>query len=364
LLFLFLFVFIHMCGNIPIPYGPCPFCYEPYHNVRNCPSLRQISNDIFGHKNTPPSQPGNDRYSDSSNPTWSQQSNLSWQAQFPGNPAPQFYDHSYSYPYQQYQEEPPSQTMAALKETMAASEEIMAASTEASARLERTMLAFLSEAEEDRQEFARINNSITQSYEKMDVHFKQMMDILKEEKCQGQLVANLNEYYMENECIYYHEQTTTTPRNEETVKENFCEPSLEDPLGEHFDQFCEQAVVENQVDEMKEEQIEDLEEPHQEKEESTKTFSTLALIPETPRAQERSLLELPNEQIEDIKIEKLPESSSYFIPVQDEKLFEKTQNGPPLYTDNWNPFAMGRHHSLWCKKRKDWCFKFKVPKSG
>jgi hypothetical protein len=58
-------------------------------------------------------------------------------------------------------------------------------------------------------------------------------------------------------------------------------------------------------------------------EESTKTFLTLVLIPETPRGQERSLLELPNEQIEDIKIEKLPESS-YFIPVHGEKLFEKT----------------------------------------
>jgi hypothetical protein len=177
-------------------------------------------------------------------------------------------------------------------------------------------------------------------------------------------VANPNEYYMENECIYYHEQTTTTPRNEENVEENFCEPSLEDPLGERFDQFCEQAVVENQVDERKEEQTEDLEEPHQEKEESTKTFSTLALIPETPRGHERSLLELPNEQIEDIKIEKLLESSSYFILVHDEKLFEKTQSGLPLYTDIWNPPAMGINHSLWYKRRKDWCFKFKVPQSG
>jgi hypothetical protein len=149
-----------------------------------------------------------------------------------------------------------------------------------------------------------------------------MMDILKEEKYQGQLMENPNEYYMENECIYYHEQTTTTPRNEENVEENFCEPSLEDPLGEHLDQFCEQAAVENQVYARKEEKIEDLEEPHQEKEESTKIFSTLALIPETPRGQEKSLLELPNEQIEDIKIEKLPESSSYFIPVHEEKLFE------------------------------------------
>jgi hypothetical protein len=110
------------------------------------------------------------------------------------------------------------------------------------ARIDRMMLARHSEAEEDRQEFARINNSITQSYEKMDAHFKQMMDILKEEKCQGQLVANPDKYYMEDECTYYHEQTTTTPRNEETIEENFCEPSLEDPLGEHFDQFYEQAV--------------------------------------------------------------------------------------------------------------------------
>jgi hypothetical protein len=81
----------------------------------------------------------------------------------------------------------------------------------------------------------------------MDAHFKQISDILKEEECQGQLVTNSNEYYMEDECTYYHEQAITL-RSEE--------------------------VVENQVDERKEEQIEVLGEPHQEKEESTKTFST------------------------------------------------------------------------------------------
>jgi hypothetical protein len=37
----------------------------------------------------------------------------------------------------------------------------------------------------------------------------------------------------------YHEhvQGTTTPGNEETVEEIFCEPSLEDPLEERFDQI-------------------------------------------------------------------------------------------------------------------------------
>jgi phage protein D len=78
------------------------------------------------------------------------------------------YDHSYSSPHQQHQEEPPSPKRSALEEAMA--------------RLERTMLAFLSEAKENRQKFARINNSITQSYEKMDAHFKQMMDIPQRRK--------------------------------------------------------------------------------------------------------------------------------------------------------------------------------------
>jgi hypothetical protein len=180
-----------------------------------------------------------------------------WPPQCQEEEPPPIYDHSYS--HQQYQEEPPSPAMVALQEAMVVS-------TEMSAALERTMSAFLIQAVEDRQEFERTNNSITQSYEKMDAHFEQMMDILKEEECQGQLAANPNEYYMEDEYTYYHEQTTTTLGNEENVEENFCEPSLEDHLGEHLDQFYEQAVIEIQVGERKEEQTEDLEEPHREKE--------------------------------------------------------------------------------------------------
>jgi hypothetical protein len=175
----------------------------------------------------------------------------------------------------------------------------------------------------------------------MDAHFKQISDILKEKKCQGQLVANRDEYYMEDECTYYHKQVVTL-RSEE--------------------------MVENRVDERKEEQTEVPQEPHHVKQESIETSSTLALILETPRGQERNMLELPNEQIEDIKIEKLPKFSSYFISVHesspDKKLFEKTHNCPPRYRDNWNPPAIGRIHSLWCKRRKDWCFKFKVPQSS
>jgi hypothetical protein len=97
---------------------------------------------------------------------------------------------------------------------------------------------------------------------------------------------------------------------------------------------------ENSKVEEEEKQIKVLGEPYWEKEESTKTSSTSAPIPKVPRVQERSLLGLYGEQIEDIKIEKLPEYSSYFILVHnsllDEKLFEKTQNGLPQSIDIWN----------------------------
>ena len=182
---------------------------------------------------------------------------------------------------------------------------------------------------------------------------------------------------MKEECTYYREQIITTPENEETVREMFSEPSLEDPLEELFAQFefdldlntiCEQdealwdSIPKNNKVEEEDEQIEVLEEPHREKEERTKISSTSAHFPDVPRAQERSRLGLCDEQIEGIKIEKLPKFSSYFIPVHDslldEKLFEKTQSGPSQYIDNWNPLDIGKIHSLWCKRRKDWCFKF------
>jgi hypothetical protein len=126
-------------------------------------------------------------------------------------------------------------------------------------------------------------------------------------------------------------KTTTTPGNEETVEEMFSEPSLEDPLEEHFAQFefdldhdmirkqakglLDSTPKNNKVEE--EEQTKVLEESYREKEESTKTSSTSTPILEVPRAQERSRMRLCDEQIENIEIEKLPKYSSYFIPVYD-----------------------------------------------
>ena len=101
------------------------------------------------------------------------------------------------------------------------------------------MSTYVSQAKEDKRSFEGMKNSLMQSFERMEAHFKQISDILKEEECQGQLVANPNEYYMEDECTYYHEQVVTL-RSEE--------------------------VVENQVDKRKEEKFEVPQEPHREKE--------------------------------------------------------------------------------------------------
>jgi hypothetical protein len=109
-----------MWGGTPTPLGPCSYCRNPFHHVRNCPSTRQFCNYSYGHMNTSFSRLRDDNYFDSYNPTWSQKSNISWQAQDPGIHAPQFhglqhqsyqqfYDHecsSQSASQQQYQAEP------------------------------------------------------------------------------------------------------------------------------------------------------------------------------------------------------------------------------------------------------------------
>jgi len=80
-----------------------------------------------------------------------------------------------------------------------------------------------------------------------------------------------------------------------------------------------------------------------------------------PRGQDISLLGLLEEPKETIKVEKFLEYSPYFTPVHDslpdEKLFENTQRDLPRYVDIRNYLSVGK---FWSKRRKDWCFKFKL----
>lgn len=138
----------------------------------------------------------------------------------------------------------------------------------------------------------------------------------------------------------YHEQAIPTLRSEE--------------------------VVENQEEEGKKEQIEVTQNLHREKgkEVSTEASSASTPILELPRGHESSQLGLLDEHTEVIKVEKLSKYFSHSILVHDslpvEKLFANSQSDLHRSVNIRNNPSIDRIHSLWSKRRKDWCFKFKL----
>jgi hypothetical protein len=86
---------------------------------------------------------------------------------------------------------------------------------------------------------------------------------------------------------------------------------------------------------------------------STEASSTSTPIPELPRGHENSLLGLLDEQTEVINVEKLFKYSPHSIPVH-------SQSDLPRSVNIRNYLSIGRIHSLWSKRRKDWYFKFKL----
>jgi hypothetical protein len=120
---------------------------------------------------------------------------------------------------------------------------------------------------------------------------------------------------MVDESTSYHEQIITTLKNGE--------------------------VVETHMENRKEEQIEAPKALHRAKgkELSTEALSLSTLILKTPYEPRAPIL------VHD----SLP----------DEKLFENIQRDLPRYADIQNYLYVGKIYSLWSKRRKDWCFKFK-----
>jgi len=189
-----------------------------------------------------------------------------------------------------------------------------------------------------------------QAIAKLEAQREQMTKQIEEEKLQRQSVVNLDGHYVVDENTY-HEQAITTMNNGE--------------------------VVDTHGEERKEEQIEAPQALHWAKREevSTEALSSPTLILETPyeprahiacdlpRGQESSLLGILEEQKETIKVENFLVYSPYSTPVHDslpdEKLFENTQRDLPQYAGIRNYLSVGKLYSLWSKRRKDWCFKFK-----
>jgi hypothetical protein len=125
-------------------------------------------------------------------------------------------------------------------------------------------------------------------------------------------------------------------------------------------------VIENHKEEGKEEQIEVTHDLHREKgkEVSTEDSSSSTPILKLPRGHENCLLLLLDKQNVVIKAEKLSKYSPYSILVHDslsdEKLFENSQSDLPISVKIRNYLSVGIIHSLWSKRRKYWCFKFKL----
>jgi len=101
-------------------------------------------------------------------------------------------------------------------------------------------------------------------------------------------------------------------------------------------------MVVTHVENRKEEQVEGPKALHRAKgdEVNTKAPSSSTLI-----------LETPYEPWDPIPIHN---------SLPDEKLFENTQRDLPRYANIRNYLYVGKIYSLWSKRRKDWCFKFKL----
>jgi hypothetical protein len=134
------------------------------------------------------------------------------------------------------------------------------------------MSAYLSQMEES-------ENSRMQSFERMKAHLKEISDILKEEEgeCQSQLMTTPHGYYMEEEGICYHEEESSPIYWPQQYQEEEWQSQLvANPNGHYMEDdgtyYHEQAVtlsseevVENQVDERKEEQTAVPQKPYKEK---------------------------------------------------------------------------------------------------
>jgi hypothetical protein len=161
-------------------------------------------------------------------------------------------------------------------------------------------------------------NSQSQFIAKLEAQVKLIADIInrEEEELQSQPVANPDEDYMVDDSTSCHTQAITTLRSGE--------------------------VVENHVGERTKEQFEAPLDLHREK---GKEVRTEASSPSPP------IPEVPYEP-------RAPVIVHDFLP--DEKLFENTQRNLPRYAEIQNYLSIGKIHSLWSKRRKDWHFKFKL----
>jgi hypothetical protein len=209
-------------------HGPCSYCFNPYHNLGNCPSWGQRSNFLYGRMNTNSSSSGFESNSNIYTPNWSNHFEFSGQALATGNYALQFHElHHFEFSHFNNPSSIPSSYDYPPKQSS----------------LEETLKEFMQLTGQSIQEITDATMANTEAIARLDGqlgHLVAEFNIIEKEELQCQKMVR-GQYMSDKDAFgnSYHEhvQATTTPGNEETVEEIFCELSLKDPLEERFDQF-------------------------------------------------------------------------------------------------------------------------------
>jgi hypothetical protein len=178
--------------------------------------------------NTSFSSPGFESDSNFYNLDWSNHSDLSWHAHATRNFALQSDGlHHPEYPQSDNPFSIPSSYDYPPKQSL----------------LEETLKEFIQLTGQSLQEITDATMTNTEAIARVEGQLSHLVvefNIIEEEELQSQEMVR-GQYMIDEDCPsdHHHEhvQATTTFESEEVVEEIFCEPSLEDPLEERFDQL-------------------------------------------------------------------------------------------------------------------------------
>jgi hypothetical protein len=217
-------------AHINIQPEQCSFCSSTMHQVNNCPSAVNYTDISNEQVNAAFSRPGNDPYSNTYNPGWRNHPNFSWKGQNaenstsgPHNQAQsnrQPYNSSSTYrpPHEQYQAAP-------LQRAESTDERILNLLGEMNGRIGAIDGKF--------DEMARTVNSHSQSIAKLETQMGQMANTLnrrEEGKLPSQPVVNPKGLYMVNETSHLEQIQAITTLRSGRVVDNHVEEKKEEQL--------------------------------------------------------------------------------------------------------------------------------------
>jgi hypothetical protein len=201
------------------PHEPCLRCFSPHHSSGDCPQWGQLSNFSYGQINTNFFNLRFESQSNSYTPNWNNHSDVSWYAHATGNCALQSDElHHPEYPLFNTHSSMPSSYNHPPQEPL----------------VQHFSTANIDDFEERVNQLMATRHDHTQPPHTYAPHqscsFYYHPSHLDDYPFISHYVIEANKFALE------HAQNTIFG-SEEVVEEIFCEPSLEDPLEERFDQI-------------------------------------------------------------------------------------------------------------------------------